>query len=104
MEVNGLRRRIHSSLRREVSQDTDIADLLHKTQQIRQLTSVIHETVEAQTELLDDAHKELAHIQGGMEAMAAGIKEARRYIMAHPKRSICTMVLVMLALLYVILR
>lgn len=102
MEVNGPRRRVHTPLHRETAQEADIADLLQKTRQIRQLTGMIHETVEAQSELLDDAHKELANIQGGMEAMSAGIREARRYIMAHPKRSILTMLLVILALLYII--
>lgn len=103
MEVNGPRKRTYAPLHKEVAQETDIIDLLHKTRQIRQLTGAIHETVEAQSELLDDAHKELTNIQGGMEAMSAGIKEARSYIMAHPKRSIFIIVLVILALLYVII-
>lgn len=103
MEVNGPRKRLRSSSQREVSQEIDVADLLQKTRQIRRLTGVIHETVEAQTELLGDASSELAHIQSGMEAMTAGIKKARRYIMTHPRRSICTTLLIILVLLYMVL-
>lgn len=103
MVVNEARKRAKMSVYCGSVQEESVADLLRKTQQIRQLTGRVQETIDAQTELLNDAHKELSRIHLDMDTMSAGIRKTRSYILDNPKRSLCTMFLVILALLYMIL-